>query len=285
MHNGDLFGQLFHRFLDNSRRRGIEGGARLVHEQDSRLDRQRAGDAESLLLSTRQSARSLQVPVRPAPARLCGCSRASRSSARLRPIDLVRPGAEVEVRPAGRCHAAMSAPYAAVVVEPGERAAAAFHLGGMRLGMQVLDDVVSLSITGSHGTREPRSRRHGRGAGATDADRPDPHRHAPHGTHRGVRALGRTRTLRPGGRPGHPRPRRARRPAGRGPRHAGDGGGPSASSGCATSGWSPSGTAPRSAPTDACCSARPRPGPASSTPPTPPCGRSIPVSLAARAPQ
>ncbi|PUA79737.1 hypothetical protein [Nocardioides currus] len=85
---------------------------------------------------------------------------------RLRPIDLIRPGAEVEVEVGRPVPVEVAAPYAAIVVEPGDEAAAAFHLGGLRLGMRLVDDVVTLSITGGERSREPRSRRHGRVATA-----------------------------------------------------------------------------------------------------------------------
>lgn len=80
---------------------------------------------------------------------------------RLRPIALIRAGVEVEIEPGGPVPHAVLAPYAAIIVVPDHRASASFHLGGMRLGMQLLDGVVSLSITRGETTRAPRSRRHG----------------------------------------------------------------------------------------------------------------------------
>ena len=81
---------------------------------------------------------------------------------RLRPIALIRERSEVEVATGAPVPHAVSAPYAAIVVVPDERAAAAFHVGGMRLGMSLTDDRVQLTLAHHHGTRELRSRRHGK---------------------------------------------------------------------------------------------------------------------------
>ncbi|MEO5661996.1 MAG: hypothetical protein ABIR39_01820 [Nocardioides sp.] len=78
----------------------------------------------------------------------------------LRPISLIRPGSGIEVPDGGIVPAV--APYVAVVVEPDHRAAAALHLGDLRLAMKLADGQVTLRLTQGHGTRELRSRRHGR---------------------------------------------------------------------------------------------------------------------------
>src|SRR5947208_16900320 len=49
--NGHRFLQLVNKLLDLGRGDGIEGGARLVHQQDVRINCQRPRDAESLLLA------------------------------------------------------------------------------------------------------------------------------------------------------------------------------------------------------------------------------------------
>ena len=56
--------QLVDGLLDQAGGGGVEGRARLVHQQDPRPDRQRAGDAQPLLLAAGQGAAGLAQPVR-----------------------------------------------------------------------------------------------------------------------------------------------------------------------------------------------------------------------------
>src|SRR5438874_927304 len=53
--DGQVALELEDQLLDTGGRDRIERGARLVHQEDFRLDRQRASDAEALLLAARQS--------------------------------------------------------------------------------------------------------------------------------------------------------------------------------------------------------------------------------------
>src|SRR5437773_9010677 len=55
--------QLEHQLLDLRRGDGIQGRARLVHQEHVRLDRDRAGDAEPLLLPAREPERALAEAV------------------------------------------------------------------------------------------------------------------------------------------------------------------------------------------------------------------------------
>ena len=61
--HGDVVGDVGDRLLDPSGGGGVEGRARLVHQQDPGLDRQGAGDAQALLLAPRQGAPELVQPV------------------------------------------------------------------------------------------------------------------------------------------------------------------------------------------------------------------------------
>ena len=83
---------------------------------------------------------------------------------RLRPVSLLAPG-DVEVSGDGLQQATAPAPYVGVVTDVRDRAWCALHLGGMRLGASYDGSQVSMTLTRGHGTREVRSRRHGR---ATD---------------------------------------------------------------------------------------------------------------------
>lgn len=81
---------------------------------------------------------------------------------RLRPIALIRTGAEVEVPIGEPVPCGVRAPYLAVVVVPDHRATAVIHLAGCRLAMAVDEGRVSLHVDLGRGARELRSRRHGR---------------------------------------------------------------------------------------------------------------------------
>ncbi|EON22803.1 hypothetical protein CF8_3403 [Nocardioides sp. CF8] len=80
---------------------------------------------------------------------------------RLRPVSLIVPGAEVDIAPGEIVLLPQPSPSVAIVVEPDHRAAAAFHLGGMRLGIDLVGGRVVLALTRGHDTRQLRSRRHG----------------------------------------------------------------------------------------------------------------------------
>ena len=54
-HDGVLTLEIVHQVLDARRRDGVEGGCRLVHEQDVGLDGEAARDAEPLLLAAREA--------------------------------------------------------------------------------------------------------------------------------------------------------------------------------------------------------------------------------------
>src|SRR5215470_17381307 len=54
-HDRELRPDLLHQVLDGARRDRVERGSRLVHEDDVRLDRERAGDAEPLRLPAGQA--------------------------------------------------------------------------------------------------------------------------------------------------------------------------------------------------------------------------------------
>ncbi len=60
--DGDLVGQLRDGLLDPARRGGVEGRARLVHQQHVRADRERAGDAQALLLAAGEGATGRAQP-------------------------------------------------------------------------------------------------------------------------------------------------------------------------------------------------------------------------------
>ena len=79
---------------------------------------------------------------------------------RLRPIDLVAPGARrIETTAAGIVPVPALAPYVAATADVRERSWLALHLAGCRLGASLDDGSVSLTLTQGHGTRELRSRR------------------------------------------------------------------------------------------------------------------------------
>ena len=110
--------------------------------------------------------------------------------------------------------------------------------------------------------------------------RAHPDRHPPDRPHARARALAGAGALRPRRAARHSRRGLLPRPAARGRRRRPTTCGParSASWACATSGWSPRPTAPRSATARGCCSPPPTPVPASSTPRTPASGRSTPTA-------
>ena len=88
---------------------------------------------------------------------------------RLRPVDLVAPS-EVRLRATGggRHPLPAEAPYVAAVTPARAGAVLALHLGGARLGAELRDGTVGLTVTGDGGTRRYRSRRHHRARRATE---------------------------------------------------------------------------------------------------------------------
>ena len=54
-HHGIVLFQLLHQILDFEGGDGVERGGGFIHEQDVRFHRQGAGDAQPLLLPTRQA--------------------------------------------------------------------------------------------------------------------------------------------------------------------------------------------------------------------------------------
>ena len=62
-HDRHLFCELEHRLFDNASRGRVESRTRLVHEQHSRAHRERARDAQSLLLAAGESAARLAQAV------------------------------------------------------------------------------------------------------------------------------------------------------------------------------------------------------------------------------
>ena len=88
---------------------------------------------------------------------------------RLRPVDLVAPGAvQVSSGSAGTRPLPSPAPY--VAATSGLDGPLALHLAGLRLGAAVEEASVSLTITRDHTTQEVRSRRFHRAADPTELD-------------------------------------------------------------------------------------------------------------------
>src|SRR3989442_12007776 len=61
-HDGEIALELEDQLLDLPRRDGVQRGSRLVHQQHPRLDRQRPGDAQALLLAAGEAGPGL-VPL------------------------------------------------------------------------------------------------------------------------------------------------------------------------------------------------------------------------------
>ncbi len=88
---------------------------------------------------------------------------------RLRPVDLVAPGSvRVDTTTGGIVPMPAVAPYVAATTLVRERPRLALHLGGLRLGADVAEGSVSLTITRDHATREARSRRFHRSVDPTE---------------------------------------------------------------------------------------------------------------------
>ncbi|WP_229855929.1 hypothetical protein [Nocardioides flavus (ex Wang et al. 2016)] len=88
---------------------------------------------------------------------------------RLRPIDLVAPGdRRADAAAGGIVPLPALAPYVAATAEVRERSWLALHLAGHRIGAEVRDGSVSMTLTRGHGTRELRSRRFHRAADPTE---------------------------------------------------------------------------------------------------------------------
>lgn len=79
---------------------------------------------------------------------------------RLRPVDLVAPGAVLVEQSAGGCVAIpAAAPYVAATTNTGDDAGPTLHLADHRVGVTLTDGSVSLTLTRGSATRELRSRR------------------------------------------------------------------------------------------------------------------------------